>query len=276
MTKITVPTNSKPKVPMPPPPPPPLPFKSEVMRAKTPTGPGPIEQMVKKAHNQRASDIHIRVAEVPRFRIRGEMVTAEDQPQVTPELFEEYLTEILSPSQRHEFAKTKELDTAIFYPGFLRCRVNCFETLTGGAMVLRLISLRIPSVDELRLPEVFKKIIGIKQGLILVTGPTGSGKSTTMAAMIRHLNETENKHIITIEDPIEFVHPSQKCLISQREVGLHTQDFHASLRSALREDPDVILIGEMRDRVTINIASSRPNRTLGFRHPPHPQRHQRD
>lgn len=254
MTKITVPTNSKPKVPMPPPPPPPLPFKSEVMRAKTPTGPGPIEQMVKNASRQKASDIHIRVGELPRFRIRGEMVIAEDQPQVTPELFEEYLNEILTPIQRQEFAKTKELDTAVFYPGFLRCRVNCFETITGGAMVLRLISLRIPSVDELRLPAVFKKIIGIKQGLILVTGPTGSGKSTTMAAMIRHLNETENKHIITIEDPIEFVHPSQKCLISQREVGLHTQDFHASLRSALREDPDVILIGEMRDRVTINIA----------------------
>ncbi|MFE1744027.1 type IV pilus twitching motility protein PilT [Coleofasciculus sp. H7-2] len=213
-----------------------------------------IKQMVKDAYAQKASDIHIRVGQTPRYRIRGQMVETENQLKVTPEIFEQYLAEILTPAQRKQFAENKELDTAIFYPGFVRCRVNCFESLMGGAMVLRLISLDIPSIDSLGLPQVLKDIVSKPQGLILVTGPTGSGKSTSLAAMIRHLNETTNKHIVTIEDPIEFVHTSQKCLVSQREVGLHTHEFHGALRSVLREDPDVILIGEMRDRITVNTA----------------------
>ncbi len=235
---------------MPPPPPPPKP------NAQAPTAVPTIsiQQMVKDAFARKCSDIHIRVGQVPRFRVRGEMVAMTEFGKVTREIFEAYLSEILTPPQRKEFAETKELDTAIFYPGLVRCRVNCFDSLTGGAIVLRLITLEIPSIDELRLPQVLKKIIAYHQGLILVTGPTGSGKSTTMAAMIRHLNETESKHIVTIEDPIEYVHPSQKCLISQREVGLHTFDFHKALRAVLREDPDVILIGEMRDRITVNTA----------------------
>jgi twitching motility protein PilT len=182
------------------------------------------------------------------------MVVAEGHARVTPEILEAYLAEILSPAQRKQFAETKELDTAIFYPGFLRGRVNCFDSLTGGAIVLRLISLDVPSIDGLSLPLVLKNIVSKPQGLVLVTGPTGCGKSTTIAAMIRHLNETTHKHIVTIEDPIEYVHSSQQCLISQREVGLHTQEFFHALRAVLREDPDVILIGEMRDRITINTA----------------------
>lgn len=213
-----------------------------------------VQQMVRDAHAQQASDIHVRVGEAPRFRIRGQMVVYSKGEIVSPQTFEAYLTEVLTPSQRKRFTETKELDTGIFYPGFLRCRVNCFETLTGGAMVLRLITLEVPSIDSLRLPAVLKDIITKKQGLILVTGPTGSGKSTTIASMIRFLNETAQKHIVTIEDPIEYVHTSQKCLISQREVGLHTYEFHDALRSVLREDPDVILIGEMRDRVTVDTA----------------------
>lgn len=213
-----------------------------------------IQRMVKEAHTHKASDIHIRVGQVPRFRIRGEMVIPKNCPHVTPEIFEKFLTEILSPSQRKEFAETKELDTAIYYPGLLRCRVNCFESLTGGAIVLRLISLDIPSIDDLGLPLVLKDIVQKSQGLVLVTGPTGCGKSTTLAAMIRHINETACKHIVTIEDPIEYVHSSKKSLISQREVGLHTLEFHQALRAVLREDPDVILIGEMRDRITVNTA----------------------
>ncbi|MCZ0899282.1 PilT/PilU family type 4a pilus ATPase, partial [Microcoleus sp. HI-ES] len=177
-----------------------------------------------------------------------------NHPKVTPEIFENYLAEILTPEQRKQFATTKELDSAIFYPGFVRCRLNCFDSLSGGAIVLRLISLEIPTIDSLRLPEVLKNIILRSQGLILVTGPTGSGKSTTVAAMIDHLNQMEQKHVVTIEDPIEFIHPSKKCLVSQREVGLHTHEFQQALRAVLREDPDVILIGEMRDRVTINTA----------------------
>ncbi|WP_254567182.1 type IV pilus twitching motility protein PilT [Oscillatoria sp. HE19RPO] len=239
---------------LPPPPPPPsgLSNRNAAQPALTPTN--YIKALVEQAHSCKASDIHIRVGEIPRFRIRGQMREALEQERLTPEKFNEYLNEILTPSQRSQFAKTKELDTAIFYPGFIRCRVNCFETLMGGAMVLRLIDLHVPSIDELRLPEVLKKVISHSQGLVLVTGPTGSGKSTTMAAMIRCLNESSYKHVISIEDPIEYVHASKSCLISQREVGLHTDDFHSSLRSALREDPDVILIGEMRDRLTVNIA----------------------
>lgn len=233
-------------------PPPPAPAPSAPPPQETPLS--TIEQMVRDAHSAGASDIHIRVGLQPRFRIRGVMQVATSHPKVTPEIFEHYLAEILTPEQRKQFVSSKELDTAIFYPGFVRCRLNCFDSLNGGAIVLRLISLNIPTIDSLRLPEVLKNIILRSQGLILVTGPTGSGKSTTVAAMIDHLNQMEQKHIVTIEDPIEFIHPSKKCLVSQREVGLHTHEFQQALRAVLREDPDVILIGEMRDRVTINTA----------------------
>ncbi len=213
-----------------------------------------IEKMVKLAHARQASDIHIRVGESPRFRIRGEMMQTKDLAKVTPEIFQRYMQEMLPPHQMQIFEQEKELDTAIFYPGFVRCRVNCFETLHGGAIVLRLISLDVPSIDGLGLPQILKNLAAEPQGLILITGPTGSGKSTTLAAMIRHMNETATRHVVTIEDPIEYVHPSQKCLVSQREVGLHTREFQNALRAVLREDPDVILIGEMRDRVTVETA----------------------
>jgi len=232
------------------PPPPPAPAAAP-MRAKPSST---IEQMVRDAHSRQASDIHIRVGELPRFRIRGQMVQPRDQVKVTPDLYQHYLDEILTPRQQEEFERTKELDTAIYYPGLVRCRVNAFDSLTGGAIVLRLISLEVPSIDGLGLPEVLKYLSLQSQGLILVTGPTGSGKSTTLAAMIRHMNEIATRHIVTIEDPIEYVHSSHKCLISQREVGLHTLEFEKALRSVLWEDPDVILIGEMRDRVTVDTA----------------------
>ncbi len=235
-------------------PPPPPPVQLATPRAK-PTGTTmTIEQMVKDAHARQASDIHIRVGEPPRLRIRGQIVRLSDHAAVSPELFEEYLSEMLNESQKKQFVERKELDTAIYYPGFLRCRVNCFETLTGGAIVLRLIPLDVPSIDGLGLPTVLKHLVTYPQGLILVTGPTGSGKSTSIAAMIRELNESDSRHIVTIEDPIEYVHSSGKCLISQREVGLHTHEFHEALRAVLREDPDVILIGEMRDRTTVDTA----------------------
>jgi twitching motility protein PilT len=222
--------------------------KAQVTPAQT------IQAMVKLAHRQHASDIHIRVGEQPRFRIRGAMVLQPEQAVVTPEIFERYLAEILTPEQIERFRQHQELDTAIFYPGFIRCRVNCFESLMGGAIVLRLIPLEVPTIDELGLPPVLKHLVTRPQGLILVTGPTGSGKSTSIAAMIQHLNAAEHRHIVTIEDPIEYVHTSMNCLVSQREVGLHTKEFHRALRSVLREDPDVILIGEMRDRITVDTA----------------------
>ncbi|AFY65327.1 type IV pilus twitching motility protein PilT [Geitlerinema sp. PCC 7407] len=250
---MTGPTTRRSDVPRPPvesttPPPPPIGQPRQSPQR------GLIERMVRDAHAHQASDIHIRVGEVPRYRIRGEMMAAPSVGRVTAEVFEQYLTEMLTPEQIQRFKEEKELDTAIFYPGFIRCRVNCFDSLMGGAIVLRLISLNIPSIDELGLPEVLKHIVSQPQGLILVTGPTGSGKSTTLAAMINHLNEMVQKHIVTIEDPIEYVHASKKCLISQREVGLHTFEFQSALRAVLREDPDVILIGEMRDRVTVDTA----------------------
>jgi len=246
MTSSMTPRHNEGGVPMPPPPP-----ASTTATVKPRTT---IEQMVRDAHARQASDIHIRVGEPPRFRIQGQMVVVRDQVKVTPQIFEHYLAEILTPHQRQQFLQNKELDTAIYYPGLVRCRVNCFESLTGGAIVLRLISLDVPSIDSLGLPEVLKYLTTFSQGLILVTGPTGSGKSTSIAAMIRHMNEMSNRHIVTIEDPIEYVHSSQKCLISQREVGLHTLEFQSALRSVLREDPDVILIGEMRDRITVDTA----------------------
>jgi len=246
MTSSMTPRFNESSSPVPPPPP-----ASATVKA---TATHSIEQMVRDAHARQASDIHIRVGEPPRFRIQGQMVLLRDQVKVTPQLFEQYLSEVLNPHQRELFAQTKELDTAIFYPGLVRCRVNCFDSLTGGAIVLLLISLDVPSIDGLGLPEVLKHLSTQSQGLILVTGPTGSGKSTTLAAMLRHMNETTTRHIVTIEDPIEYVHASQKCLISQREVGLHTLEFQNGLRAVLREDPDVILIGEMRDRVTVDTA----------------------
>jgi twitching motility protein PilT len=220
-----------------------------------PSGPvSTIEDLVKLAHAKSASDIHIRVGEPTRFRIRGQMLKQAEQPVVSEALFNRFLQEILNEEQVKRFKHDQELDTAIYYPGFIRCRVNCFDSLTGGAMVLRLIPLDVPTVDGLGLPQVLKHLMGRPQGLILVTGPTGSGKSTSIAAMIRHLNEVESRHIVTIEDPIEYVHTSINCLVSQREVGLHTQEFQHALRAVLREDPDVILIGEMRDRLSVDTA----------------------
>ncbi len=245
--------------PVPPPPPLPVPFTGQRASDRHLRGVSNratnIRQLVEEAHLRGASDIHIRVGEEPRFRIRGEMYRIGGGcPPVTAEQFESFLAEILSPEQQQRFAYEKELDTAILYENFLRCRVNCFDSLRGGAMVLRLITLKVPSIDDLGLPQVLKDIAIRPQGLVLVTGPTGSGKSTSLAAMVRHLNETVSRHIVCIEDPIEYVHTSDKCLISQREVGLHTHEFSQALRAVLREDPDVILIGEMRDRETVATA----------------------
>jgi twitching motility protein PilT len=245
-------------------PPPPPPQATELNSMHTIAEPGvqaapasaanTIEAMVRAAHAKGASDIHIRVGEPTRFRVRGQMLKQNDQHVVTPQLFDLFLKEMLNEDQINRFKHEQELDTAIFYPGFLRCRVNCFDSLTGGAIVLRLIPLDVPTVDGLGLPQVLKHLMGRPQGLILVTGPTGSGKSTSIAAMIRHLNEVDTRHIVTIEDPIEYVHTSINCLVSQREVGLHTQEFQHALRAVLREDPDVILIGEMRDRLSVDTA----------------------
>ncbi|EDX84799.1 twitching motility protein [Synechococcus sp. PCC 7335] len=216
-------------------------------------GDGPtLEQIVRKAFDEGYSDIHVGVGEVPRYRNRGE-ISITDFPVATPGMFESWLTEILTPEQIEEFKETLDFDGAAQYD-FSRVRINIFDSLKGPSIVMRLIPVEILTIKQLNLPSIIRDICHYHKGLVLVTGPTGSGKSTTMAAMIDYINKEMPKHIITIEDPVEFVHQSQKSLIKQREVGVHTREFGNALKASLREDPDIILVGEMRDRETIEIA----------------------
>ncbi|MFS8855545.1 type IV pilus twitching motility protein PilT [Synechococcus sp. H55.7] len=217
-----------------------------------PAGPT-LRQLVQEAYDKGYSDIHLGVGEVPRFRDRGQMVLS-NYPVTTTEMFYGWLRESLPENQIRQFEECLELDTAIQYEGLVRCRVNCFVSLLGPAMVMRLIPLKILTLEQLRAPEVLKRIAEEHKGLVLVTGPTGSGKSTTLAAMVDYVNSNFPKHIISIEDPIEFVHQSKKSMVRQREVGIHTLEFANALKASLREDPDIILIGEMRDRETVDTA----------------------
>ena len=215
---------------------------------------GTVRGMVNDAAKQGASDIHLQVGEMPRFRIQGHMRLQDHYGVITPRQFEDFLQEILSDEQREQFSLRQELDTAIFYKGLVRCRVNCAQSIMGGVLVLRLISLEVPTFAKMGLPTILTVLAEARQGLVLVTGPVNSGKSTTLAAMIRHVNDSLPRKVVTIEDPIEYVHTSNQCLITQREVGLHTHEFKEALRAALRQDPDIILIGEMRDRETVDTA----------------------
>ncbi|MDX1976140.1 MAG: type IV pilus twitching motility protein PilT [Pseudanabaenaceae cyanobacterium bins.68] len=212
-----------------------------------------LEQLVKDAFEQGCSDLHLGVGEQVRFRSRGLIVIQEQYPRTDAETFESWMAEVLTPEQIHEFREELEYDGATQYD-FARCRINIFDSLRGPAMVMRIIPLKILTLEQLNLPEVFRELCYTHKGLILVTGPTGSGKSTTMAAMVDFINAEMAKNIISIEDPVEFVHPSKKCIVKQREVGIHTHKFDNALKASLREDPDIILIGEMRDRETVNTA----------------------
>jgi len=211
-----------------------------------------LEQMVRVAHEQGHSDIHLGVGESPRYRARGEIQTT-DWPVSDRITFDRWLQEILSPQQIDIFLREKEFDGSHAFP-FVRVRINLLDSLRGPAMVLRLIPQTILTVEQLNLPPVLTELAARPKGLILVTGPTGSGKSTTLAAMIDWINRNEARHILTIEDPVEFVHESRLSLIRHREVGMHTLKFHNALRAALREDPDVILVGEIRDQETLATA----------------------
>lgn len=212
-----------------------------------------LEQLVREAYEQGVSDLHLGVGEVPRFRERGQIIVTE-YPEIDEASFFAWLREILNEQQIEQFKEELEFDGATQYEGLVRVRINLFVSLNGPAMVLRLIPLKILTMEQLNLPPVFRDLCHYHKGLILVTGPTGSGKSTTMAAIIDYVNKELPKHIISIEDPVEFVHRSQKSLIKQREVGIHTLKFDHALKASLREDPDIILIGEMRDRETVNTA----------------------
>lgn len=208
--------------------------------------------IVRRADNEGCSDVHLGVNEVPRFRKRGDIVPLE-YPTTDLDSFLSWLGEIMSEDEIQFFQENLDFDGAADL-GFVRIRISCFDTLAGPAMVLRLIGATILSMEQLNLPPVFKDVCHYHKGLILVTGPTGSGKSTTMAAMFDYINKNMAKHIITIEDPVEFVHVSQKSLIKHREVGRHTLKFFNALKGALRQDPDIMLVGEIRDADTMKIA----------------------
>ena len=203
----------------------------------------------------KASDLHLSAGLPPMIRVHGDVrkinVPSMDHTQVHDMVYD-----IMNDGQRKVYEETLECDFSFEIPNLARFRVNAFNHNRGSGAVFRTIPSKILTLEQLNCPPIFKDIANTPRGIVLVTGPTGSGKSTTLAAMVDYVNENEMGHILTVEDPIEFVHTSKKCLINQREVGPHTLSFQNALRSALREDPDVILVGEMRDLETIRLALS--------------------
>jgi twitching motility protein PilT len=213
-----------------------------------------IEDLLKRVVEKKASDLHLVVRQSPILRINGDLVVQNDMPPVTDELTQQILSQITNQEQLDFFNKEKELDFAYSVPGLARFRVNVLRQRGTLSFAFRIIPFHIPTLDELGMPPVLKQLALKRRGLILVTGQTGSGKSTTMASLINFLNENESRNIITIEEPIEFLHQNKKCVISQREVGTDTDSFSKALIYALRHDPDVIVVGEMRDLPTVATA----------------------
>jgi len=202
-----------------------------------------------------ASDLHVSAGEAPMIRINGDM-TKIKMPPLEDKQVQSMVYDIMNDHQRKHFEEFLDLDFSFALGDIARFRVNCFWQNRGMSAVFRTIPTEILTLEQLHAPELFKELAMMPRGICLVTGPTGSGKSTTLAAMINYRNEREKGHILTVEDPIEFVHKTQNSLVSQREVGPHTKSFASALKGALREDPDVILVGEMRDLETISLALS--------------------
>jgi twitching motility protein PilT len=212
-----------------------------------------INELMKLQLNKGASDLLLKADTPPTFRINGDLITM-DSPPLPAAAIEANISEILSKSQIEEFAQHKEIDISYQHPEGNRFRINVFRQKGATGMVLRSIPAQIPKLDELGFPPVLKSVALRPRGLIVVTGPSGCGKSTTQAAFINHRNENDKCHIVTVEDPIEFIHPNKMALVTQREVGRDTHSFANALKFVLRQDPDVILVGEMRDLETISLA----------------------
>ncbi len=213
-----------------------------------------IDDLLRRAVEQKASDLHLKVGNHPYLRVDGVLHPQSDVPRVTPEEMLSMAFSMMTNRQKQKFKESAELDLAYGVAGLGRFRVNVFQQRGNVGMVLRVIPTKIRTVEELDLPRVVEKICEEQRGLVLITGTTGSGKSTTLAAMIDRINSTRADHVITIEDPIEFLHRDKRSFINQREVEVDTANFSSALRAALRQDPDVILVGEMRDLETIATA----------------------
>jgi len=213
-----------------------------------------IDKLLKVMIDKKASDLHLRIASPPILRIDGKLVACLDWPPLTNEDTQVVLEFITTPEQRETFARELDLDFAYSISGIARFRVSVLRQRGTLAFAFRLVPFIIPTIDELKLPQICKELILKPRGLVLVTGPAGSGKSTTLAAMINCLNETASRNIITIEEPIEYLHRNKKCIIAQRDMGDDTKSFDIALTHTLRQDPDVIYIGEMRDLTTISTA----------------------
>ena len=210
--------------------------------------------LLRLAVERRASDLHLKVGVPPLLRIDHQLVPVQDRPCFTQADLETTVRLVTTESQRQRFAQRRELDLSYGVSELGRFRVNLFQQRGMAGIVFRIISLNVQTIEDLKLPPIIGKLAMEPRGMVLVTGTAGSGKSTTLAAMIDHINSSRTGHIVTIEDPIEFLHRDNRCLVNQREVGIDTESFADALRSALRQDPDVILVGEMRDFDTISTA----------------------
>ena len=218
------------------------------------SGPAKIDVLLREMLATKASDLHLSAGNHPVMRVHGEIHFAKEHPVLRSADVAALVQEIMTDKARTDFADTRDADFAYEIAGLARFRVNVFEDRNGVGSVMRQIPIEILTVEKLGLPKACIDLCWLSKGLVVVTGPTGSGKSTTLAAMIDFINKNRSDHIITIEDPVEFVHKNVKCLVNQREVGQHTKSFKGALRAALREDPDIVMVGEMRDLETVAIA----------------------